>query len=133
VSEVSVSEVSGPGLMPPKSRLDRVLGEIPRGLSSKPHIIWLLALGVYLIILPVFRIYTPSASMMLIGGNYTNVTSDIGACIAAGGTLTLLAHSRKRNRIAEASHKILADLYRYHTGEHHPECHVTAADTGDGT
>ncbi len=32
----------------------------------------------------------------LIGGNYTNVTSDLGACIAAGLTVHLVRRDRRR-------------------------------------
>jgi hypothetical protein len=87
-------------------------------LASHVHIIFLLLLGTYLIILPLAGV-SVSAKSELIGGNYTNVTSDIGACIAAGGTLTLLAHSRKRNRVSDATHKIMADLYHHATGAEH--------------
>src|SRR5262245_33707565 len=81
----------------PASRLDRALQWVPRILSSKPHILWLMLLGIYLIVLPLLGVVvTPRAE--LIGGNYTNVTSDIGACIAAGGTLHLVSQSRKRQR-----------------------------------
>jgi len=45
-----------------------------------------------------------SAKAELIGGNYTNVTSDLGACIAAGGTVHLV----KRNRAHQAQ---LRDLH----------------------
>jgi hypothetical protein len=54
----------------------------------------------------------------LIGGNYTNVTSDIGACIAAGGTLHLVGESRRRRRIEEErlmlarqTHRLLHHVY----------------------
>ena len=46
----------------------------------------------------------------LIGGNYTNVTSDIGACIAAGGTLHLVNQGRKRQR-ADAERLTLLRRY----------------------
>ena len=105
--------------MEPKSRLDRFLAYVPRVLASHTHILILMVLGVYLIVLPLAGVNV-SAKSELIGGNYTNVTSDIGACIAAGGTLTLLAHAKRRNRLAEATHKIMADLYRERTGHEHP-------------
>ena len=57
-----------------------------------------MGLGVYLIVLPLPG-FAVSANAELIGGNYTNVTSDIGACIAAGGTLHLVSENRKRRRI----------------------------------
>ena len=107
-------------LAEPQSRLARLLNYIPRMLASKPHIIFLLGLLVYLVFLPLTHLYTPSAQAMLIGGNWTNVTGDIGACIAAGGTLVLLKHSKKRNALAEATHKIIADLHLSETGKEHP-------------
>ncbi len=82
----------------PRSRVDQILQWVPRILSSKPHVVLLMGLGVYLIVLPILGV-TVSANTELIGGNYTNVTSDIGACIAAGGTLHLVNQSRKRRRI----------------------------------
>jgi hypothetical protein len=101
------------------SRFERALGSIPAFLSSHVHVIWLLGLGAYLIVLPLCGVYV-SPKAELIGGNYTNVTSDIGACIAAGGTLHLVKQQRKRSRVAEATHKIMADLYRAQSGVSHP-------------
>ena len=40
----------------PRSRLDHVLQWVPRILSSKPHVIALVALGVYLILLPLLGV-----------------------------------------------------------------------------
>jgi hypothetical protein len=101
----------------PASRLDQILQWIPRILSSKPHIIALMGLGTYLILLPLLGV-TVSANAELIGGNYTNVTSDIGACIAAGGTLHLINQSRKRRkaeeerlRLAQETHRLLHHIY----------------------
>lgn len=65
------------------SVLERRLALVPRFLSSHPHIVFLICLGFYLIVLPLFG-FKVSTSAELIGGNYTNVTSDIGACVAAG-------------------------------------------------
>ncbi len=102
----------------PDSLLDRALKWVPRILSSKPHVIVLMLLGVYLIILPLAGVKV-SAQSELIGGNYTNVTSDIGACIAAGGTLHLVNQARKRRRIederlrlAQETHRLLHYVYR---------------------
>jgi hypothetical protein len=101
----------------PKSRLDRILQWVPRILSSKPHVIILMGLGVYLIVLPLLGVHV-SANAELIGGNYTNVTSDIGACIAAGGTLHLVAQNRKRRTIdaerlqlTRETHRLLHAVY----------------------
>lgn len=84
----------------PRTRIDRILQWVPRVLSSKPHVLMLMGLGVYLIVLPILGV-TVSSNAELIGGNYTNVTSDIGACIAAGGTVHLVAQNRKRRKIDE--------------------------------
>ena len=87
-------QAAGPHLAP-QSRLDRILGVVPRALSSHAHIIFLGALGVYLVILPLVGVNV-SAKAELIGGNYTNVTSDLGACIAAGLTVHLVKRDRRR-------------------------------------
>lgn len=95
----------------PKSRLDRILQWVPRLLSSKPHVLLLMGLGVYLIALPILGV-TVSSNAELIGGNYTNVTSDIGACIAAGGTLHLVAQGRKRRKIDEERLRLAKETHR---------------------
>ena len=101
----------------PTSRVDRILRWVPRLLASKPHVILLIGLGVYLIILPLAGVVV-SARAELIGGNYTNVTSDISACIAAGGTLHLISQGRKRRkleeerlRLARQTHSLLHHVY----------------------
>lgn len=121
-----MTDISTPGAAEDPRGVDKYLGYVPRFLASHVHVIWLLGLGVYLIVLPLFGVRV-SSQAELIGGNYTNVTSDIGACIAAGGTLTLVKRQRRQTRLAElrastaeASHQIMADLYRRHTGEEHP-------------
>ncbi len=97
--------------MEPRSRIDRILQWVPRLLSSKPHIVLLMFLGIYLIVLPILGLKV-SANSELIGGNYTNVTSDIGACIAAGGTLTLVGQSRRRRRIEEERLRLARETHR---------------------
>jgi hypothetical protein len=96
---------------PARSRLDRALQWVPRILASKPHVIVLMGLGIYLIVLPLAGIRV-SADAELIGGNYTNVTSDIGACIAAGGTLHLIGQGRKRRRIEEERLRLARETHR---------------------
>ncbi|MGC9220172.1 MAG: hypothetical protein ACP5H2_02315 [Solirubrobacteraceae bacterium] len=81
----------------PNTRLDRILALVPRALSSHAHIIFLSALGVYLVLLPLVGVHV-SARTELIGGNYTNVTSDLGACIAAGLTVHLVKRDQQRSR-----------------------------------
>ncbi len=84
----------------PQTWLDKILALVPRGPSSHAHIIFLAALGIYLVLLPLFGV-TVSAKSELIGGNYTNVTSDLGACIAAGLTVHLVKRDRRRGRELE--------------------------------
>ena len=95
----------------PRSRVDQILQWVPRILSSKPHVVLLMGLGIYLIVLPILGV-TVSSNAELIGGNYTNVTSDIGACIAAGGTLHLVNQSRKRRRIDEERLMLARETHR---------------------
>jgi hypothetical protein len=95
----------------PHSRIDRILQWVPRILSSKPHVLVLIGLGIYLIVLPILGV-TVSSNAELIGGNYTNVTSDIGACIAAGGTLHLVAQGRKRRTIDEERLRLTQETHR---------------------
>ncbi|HLH64976.1 MAG TPA: hypothetical protein VKV27_04695 [Solirubrobacteraceae bacterium] len=94
----------------PQTRLDRILALVPRALSSHVHIIFLGALGVYLVLLPLFGVNV-SARAELIGGNYTNVTSDLGACIAAGLTVHLVRRDRHRARQLE---ELFHRLHRRH-------------------
>jgi hypothetical protein len=81
----------------PQSRLDKILAAVPRILSSHAHIIFLVFLGVYLVLLPLVGV-SVSSKAELIGGNYTNVTSDLGACIAAGLTVHLVRRDRRRSQ-----------------------------------
>jgi hypothetical protein len=119
----------------PKSRIDRILQWVPRVLSSKPHVIVLMGLGIYLIVLPIIGVRV-SSNAELIGGNYTNVTSDIGACIAAGGTLHLVAQSRKRRRVEEERLRLAQETHRllhYVYGDAARELgHVAVAASGTG-
>jgi len=81
----------------PQSRLDKILAVVPRALSSHAHIIILFCLGIFLVGLPLVGVNV-SAKAELIGGNYTNVTSDLGACIAAGLTVHLVKREHRRSR-----------------------------------
>jgi len=95
----------------PESRMDHLLGYVPRILASKLHIFFLLGLGVYLVLLPLLGVVV-SAKAELIGGNYTNVTSDVGACIAAGGTLHLIHQARKRSRLEEERLRLTRQMHK---------------------
>jgi hypothetical protein len=90
----------------PQTRLEKILALVPRALSSHAHIIFLAGLGVYLVLLPLFGVEVSSKSE-LIGGNYTNVTSDLGACIAAGLTVHLVKRDRRRaGELEQLSHRL---------------------------
>ncbi|MHB8671757.1 MAG: hypothetical protein ACYDAD_14555 [Acidimicrobiales bacterium] len=95
---------------PAESRLAKVLGFVPRALSSKPHIIFLAALGVYLVLLPLLQVHV-SAFSELVGGNYTNVTSDLGACIAAGGTVHLVKSHREHRREIDRLSELIRQVH----------------------
>jgi hypothetical protein len=69
------------------SVLRRILSAIPPALSSRLHIAGLLSLGAWLVALPLVGIAHPSTYTQLIGGNYVNVVSALGAAIAAGTTV----------------------------------------------
>jgi hypothetical protein len=52
-----------------------------------------------------------------VGGNYTNVTSDLGACIAAGGTLHVIrSHHQHRAEIAELREMLREVRSKLHEG-----------------
>ncbi|MDF3288011.1 hypothetical protein [Streptomyces silvisoli] len=100
------------GIAHPAHAFDRILAWVPRALASKVHVIFLVALGIYLVVLPLAHILTPSATAELIGGNYTNVTSDVGACVAAGGTLHLVRTNRRRSRMEEERLRLARETHR---------------------
>jgi hypothetical protein len=97
-----------PSAAVPLTRMDRILAYVPRALSSHLHILFLGGLGVYLVALPLFGLHV-SSQAELIGGNYTNVTSDLGACIAAGLTVHLVRRDRRRG---EQLRELIGDLER---------------------
>jgi hypothetical protein len=70
---------------------------IPRTLASIASRYFFVALFLYLVVLPVIGIFTPSSKAMLIGGNYTNVTGALGACIASAVGLAIHRDARKRH------------------------------------
>jgi uncharacterized membrane protein len=92
---------------------------VPRTLASIASRYIFVALFVYLVVLPVSGIYTPSGTAMLEGGNYTNVTGALGACIASAVGLAIHRDIKKRHleqRIHEA-------LVREKLGIEHPFRH----------
>ena len=115
--------------------INAVLAGIPRALSSKPSIFIFIGLFVYLFGFGLLGLWVkslePSATMQLVLGNYTNVTSATGASIAAGAglttvatTATVLSHVRKNNKKYDElkqSHdelrKIVDEIHRHTVGK----------------
>ncbi len=92
-----------------KSKFDQVLGRLPNVLSSKPVIAFGILLFFYLFVFAGIATLlghpaAVSANTQLILGNYTNVSSSVGAGIAAGASLTLITRQRKAHRLARAAH-----------------------------
>ena len=93
---------------PTQSRLARALGRLPYLLSSRAVIIFGIVLFFYLFVFAGLATLfghpdAVSANTQLIFGNYTNVTSSVGAGIAAGASLTLLARHRREHRVTQAA------------------------------
>jgi hypothetical protein len=92
-----------------KSGMDKILGRLPNLLSSKPVIIFGIVLFCYLFLYAGIASLlghpgAVSANTQLILGNYTNVSSSVGAGIAAGAGLTLLKRQSRAHRVAVAAH-----------------------------
>jgi hypothetical protein len=92
-----------------KSGMDRLLGKLPNVLSSKPVIIFGIILFCYLFLYAgisslLGHAGAVSANTQLILGNYTNVSSSVGAGIAAGAGLTLLKRQNRTHRLTVAAH-----------------------------
>lgn len=81
--------------------MKKLLDSVPRVLSSKYHIVMLI--GFFLWLIPLGLAFPSIAPdrIQLIVGNYTNVTSDIGACIAAGGTIAVHAKQKHHEKLLE--------------------------------
>src|ERR1700761_7320470 len=93
---------------PTQSRLARALGRLPYLLSSRIVIVFGIVLFFYLFVFAGLATLfghpgAVSTNTQLIFGNYTNVTSSVGAGIAAGASLTLLAHHRRAHRLSQAA------------------------------
>lgn len=91
----------------------RMLNSVPRILASKIHVVALFALGMYIVVLPLVGLKV-SDQAELIGGNYLNTTSDIGACIAAGGTVHLIRKGREHHREVARLHAKLDAMMAHH-------------------
>jgi hypothetical protein len=89
------------------SRLDRALARVPAALAHKSHILFLIGLGTWLVLVPVIPgtdAIRPSAFAELIGGNWTNIASALGASIAAGAALATERHARHNRKNIQRIH-----------------------------
>jgi hypothetical protein len=105
---MAASDSAEAGGEPAGSPLGRALDRLPYLLSSRPIILFGILLFFYLFVFAgiatlVGHPGAVSANSQLIFGNYTNVTSSVGAGIAAGASLTLLNHQRHAHRVAQAA------------------------------
>jgi hypothetical protein len=122
-----------------KSGMERLLGRLPGLLSSKPVIIFGIILFFYLFVFAGIESLlghptAVTANTQLILGNYTNVSSSVGAGIAAGAGLTLIKRQRHAHRVAMAAHRAAHDAHqaaldaRAFAEETHRLCHFAMPD-----
>lgn len=115
-----------------RSWFARVLGRLPNVLSSKPVIIFGIILFFYLFVYAGIESLlghsgAVSTNTQLILGNYTNVSSSVGAGIAAGTGLTLVKRQRRAHRLALAAHEAATEARAFAQETHrlmhlaHPE------------
>lgn len=101
--------------------LHRALDAIPRLLASTVAITFLVLLFFYLVVLGAIGLFIPdlepSVAAQLVLGNYTNVTSAIGASLAASIGTVSLREVRKHRAHASIFHAQVRD----HLGLPHPE------------
>lgn len=94
--------------MSPLNPFGRLGRAVPRALSSGPHLLFLIGLAVFLVVLPLLHLFTPSATAELIGGNYMNAASAIGAVLAAGHAASIV----RRHSIRDVVDHNLRDVLR---------------------
>jgi Na+/H+ antiporter NhaC len=103
------------------SSLLSLLKAVPRLLASAPAIVFLLLLFVYLVVIGLIGLFVPalepSATIQLVLGNYTNVTSALGASIAAGAGLTAVHELRTHRRKAHIFHEQIRALHNLPSDE----------------
>lgn len=100
----------------PKSKLDIFLAKLGPIGGSKPFLLFMIFLFLYLFVYAGIGVLAGhptlvSATNQLILGNFTNVASALFAGIAAGASLTLVKHSHRRNVLAEESHRLNREMH----------------------
>lgn len=98
---------------------------IPDLLSGKPAQILLIALALWLVVDPLLRMLPgmqwlpgPSAQAELIGGNWTNVASALGAAIAAGASVAT-RRAQKHHRAKADEHSAAIEALHHLVGQVH--------------
>lgn len=115
-----------------ESTFARLLGRLPNVLSSRPVILFGIFLFFYLFVFAGIATLlghpnAVSTNVQLILGNYTNVSSSVGAGIAAGASLTLVKRQRHAHRLAQAAHEAAMEARQFAQETHkllhqlHPE------------
>lgn len=115
-----------------QSTFARLLGRLPSLLSSRPVILFGIVLFFYLFVFAGLATLfghpdAVSANTQLILGNYTNVSSSVGAGIAAGAGLTLVKRQRHAHALAVAAHDAATEARAFAQETHrlmhtlHPE------------
>ena len=98
--------------------MKKFFAAIPRALASNVSIFIFLFLFIYLVIFGILglfaKTFAPSSDIQLILGNYTNVTSALGAAIAAGASTKHLSQMKKLNARHAAIKKSVDDLTAHH-------------------
>lgn len=115
-----------------QSTFGRLLGRLPNLLSSRPVILFGILLFFYLFIFAGIATLAGhagavSTNTQLILGNYTNVSSSVGAGIAAGASLTLIKRQRHSHHLALAAHEAAVQA-RAFAQETHQLMHLVHSD-----
>lgn len=115
-----------------ESKIADLLGRLPNLLSSRPVIVFGIVLFFYLFVFAGIATLlgypdAVSANVQLILGNYTNVSSSVGAGIAAGASLTLVKRQRHAHKLAEVAHTAALEA-RAFAQETHKLLHLVNPD-----
>ena len=102
--------------VPTTARFDKWLGKLPGLLSSKATIVIGIALFFYLCVYGAMALVVGwpevPTQWQLILGNYTNVSSSVGAGIAAGAGLTEIRNQRRHHRLLLTAHLAAAEAHK---------------------
>lgn len=103
----------------------KILQAIPGILASNVSIFVFIFLFIYLVVFGLIGLFVeglaPSANMQLVLGNYTNVTSALGAAIAAGASTHNLSQMRKLHGKHEELKTLVESLHAKIDQQRKPE------------